>query len=227
MAGCASARTAAGLGLLHSLVELPPMRIGVATGAVEVLPMEDRRWRLQFRRLLVTIGARHGDMFAGQLKPGLLVLRKREGRRFVTVDRMAAFAGVEVRCASKLAGVLVSMTVGAMLEFQLEDSVDAAWDMALVAAHLHVRTGQGICGLRVIRHREGRRFPSFHRMTGRALAAIRPGCELTLMRIRLVAVHAFLEGNRLLEVAASVALNATHRRVFAEQREFRFGVVEA
>lgn len=203
------------------------MRVGVATGTVEVLPMEDRRWRLQFCRLLVAIGTRYGDVFTRELKPRLLVLRKREGRGFVTVDRVAAFARVEVRRSSKLAGVLVSMTVSAMLEFQLEDGVDSARDVALVASHFRVRSCQGIRGLRMICCREGRRFPSFHRMTGRALAAIRPGCELTLMRIGLVAVHAFLEGDRLLEVATSVALNATNRRVLAEQGEFRFRVIES
>ena len=64
-------------------------------------------------------------------------------------------------------------------------------------------------------------------MTRRALAAIRPGCKLTLMRIGLVAVHTLLEGDRLLEVAAAVALNTPDRCVFAEQREFRFRVIES
>ena len=165
MAGFASAWAAAGLRLFHSLVKLPAMRIGVATGAVEVLPMEDRGGRLQLCRLLVAVGTRNRDVFARELKPSLLVLGKCESRGLVTVDRMAPFAGIEVRRSSKLAGVLVGMAVSAVLEFQLENGVGSVGDVALVASHFCVRPRQGVCGLRVICHRECRRFPSVHGVT--------------------------------------------------------------
>src|SRR6185437_11788217 len=150
MAGFASAWAAAGFRLFHPLIELPAMWVGMAPGAVEVLPMEDRRGRLQLCRLLVEVGTRNRDVFARELKPSLLVLGKCESRGLVTVDRMAPFAGIEVRRSSKLAGVLVGMAVSAVLEFQLEKGIGPVRNMALVASHLCVCTRQGICGFRVI-----------------------------------------------------------------------------
>src|ERR1700730_14742540 len=47
------------------------------------------------------------------------------------------------------------------------------------------------------------------------------------MRIRLVAIHAFLEDKRLLKVAAGMALGAIHADVLPNQRKLRLRVVKA
>lgn len=59
-----------------------------------------------------------------------------------------------------------------------------------------------------------------------ALASIRTLRELSLVRIGLVAVRALGERNRLLEISAAVALDASDRGMFSEQRKLGFGMVE-
>ncbi len=63
-------------------------------------------------------------------------------------------------------------------------------------------------------------------MASGALASIGTLRELPLVRIGLMAIGTFREGNRLLEVPASVTLNASHCRMFSEKREFGFGVIK-
>lgn len=154
------------------------------------------------------------------------MLRQREGRRFVSVDRVAALAGIEVWRGRKLFGMLVLMAVGAMIEFQFENGVTAFRDVALLTPNLHVPSRQRVCRLGVVSNGECRRFPSLHRMTGRAFAAIRPFGELPFVRIGLVTIRAFLKRDRLFEISAAVAQNAPHGCMFPEQREWSLGVVE-
>src|ERR1700680_3723841 len=75
--------------------------------------------------------------------------------------------------------------------------------------------------------RERRRFPSIHRVAGRALAMIGPACELPGMRIGLVTVHTPLEGEGFLEISASVTLRAINAGVLSLQRKLCLRVVEA
>ena len=99
--------------------------------------------------------------------------------------------------------------------------------MALRALHPRVATLQGICRGRMFLHREFRRLPALHRVTGRALSLISTLGKLALVWIRLVAVHALGEYQRLLEVAVGMTLSAVHTRVLSFQRKLRFGVIKA
>lgn len=62
-------------------------------------------------------------------------------------------------------------------------------------------------------------------MARSALAAIGALGELSLVRV-FVAVHALLEGHRLLEIPARMALRAVNAHVLAQQRKLRAGVIE-
>jgi len=80
MARFATQRTSVSPDLLHPLAELAVMHIVMAAGAGQTLPAVDNvRFRLKIGRLLVAVGAGHGDMPPGQHKAGLLV--PREGER--------------------------------------------------------------------------------------------------------------------------------------------------
>lgn len=63
-------------------------------------------------------------------------------------------------------------------------------------------------------------------MTGGALCARRPLGELPIVWVGFMAIHALLKGQRFLEVAAAVTLNAVDGRVLAQQGIFCFRVVE-
>ena len=60
-----------------------------------------------------------------------------------------------------------------------------------------------------------------------ALGSARTAGKLSAVRIGLVAVHALLENQRLLEVSAGVALHTIHAGVLAPERKLCFGMVEA
>jgi hypothetical protein len=79
----------------------------------------------------------------------------------------------------------------------------------------------------VVLHRELRRFPSIHGVARSAFGATRPLGELAIVRVGFVAVHTGLESQGLLEVPAAVTLNAVDRRMFSQQRIFRFRMIEA
>ena len=157
----------------------------------------------------------------------LLVFRKAESRRFVALKIVAAVAGIEVRSRRKLRGMLVGVTVGAALELNLEQRVLPFRNVALRALQSRMLALQRIRAGGVLLHRKGRGLPSLHRVAGGALPAVRTLGKLPVVRIGLVAVHAFLEHQRLFEIAAGVALGAIDAGVLAFQRKFGLGVVEA
>ncbi len=89
--------------LLHALLELPLVRINMATGARQILPViNHRRLGLELRRLLVTFGARNRDVAARQCEVSFFMLGQSERRRFVTLQRVAAIARIEIRRGRKL-----------------------------------------------------------------------------------------------------------------------------
>lgn len=145
---------------------------------------------------------------------GVLVPCQRKGGWLVSLEVMAAFAGVEVWSRRKLAGVLVAVAIGAVLELDFEERVFPLWNMALVALHRGVLSLQRISRGCVVLHGEFRGFEAIHRMAGGALSSSGALGELSLVRIGLVAIHTLLEGQRLLEISAGVALRTIYRGVF-------------
>ena len=63
-------------------------------------------------------------------------------------------------------------------------------------------------------------------MARRTFAPVRTAAELPLMGI-LMAIHAFCEWHRSFKISVLVAVRAIYLRMFAEQREFCFRVIES
>jgi len=226
MAGLATQRTSVSTDLLHTLVELSLVYIVMTTGAGEVLPVIDHVWlRLKLGRLLVAVGARYGDMSAGQYKVRLLVLRKGEGRRLVSLQVVAAIARVEIGRRCKLSRMPVFMAVRAQIKLYPVQRVFALGHMALSALKSSVPALKRILGRGVLLNSEKRRLPALYVVTRRTLAAIRALRELSLVSI-FVTVRALLEGDGLLEIPIRVALFAFDRGVFAFQRILCLRVVK-
>lgn len=121
MAGFAARGRSIRTHLLHALLELPLVRIGVATDAVQIVPVIDHgRLGVELGRVLVAIRARHGNVAARQHEACLLVFGQAECRRLVRLQIVAAIAGVEIWRRGKLPCMLVGVTVGAALELDLE-----------------------------------------------------------------------------------------------------------
>lgn len=139
---------------------------------------------------------------------------------------MTALAGIEVRRRRKLGRVLIGVAIGAMLKLDLEQRVFSLGNVTLLALQAGVAALQGIGAGGVFLRGESRRLPSVHGMAPGTLAAAGAPGELPVVGIGLVAIHALLEGQRLLEISASVALRAIDGGVFSLQRIFRFGVIE-
>jgi hypothetical protein len=70
-------------------------------------------------------------------------------------------------------------------------------------------------------------LPAVHGVAGGAFSAIRTPGKLAVVRIGLVAIHALLEYERLLEISIGMALGTIHAGVFALQRKLRLGVIKA
>ena len=97
------------------------MRIGVATFAIQIVPVIDnRRLRLELRRLPVAIGARHGKVATSEHEASLLMFGRTECRWLIALQVVAAIAGVEVWRRCELASMFVGVTVCAAFELDLE-----------------------------------------------------------------------------------------------------------
>src|SRR5207302_9076203 len=102
---------------LHAVLELAFVRVGMATGAVQILPViENRRLRLEFRRHFVAVGTRDRDVPSGEQEMSLLVLGKGEGGRLIGLKIVTTIAGIEVRCGGKLSLMAVAVAIGTALE---------------------------------------------------------------------------------------------------------------
>ena len=164
-------------------------------------------------------------MPACQHKPGLLVLRQGEGGRPISIQRVALLAAVQVGRRGELSLVLVFVAVPAARELDLVQRVSALGDVTLRALHGGVLGFERVSGRRVLFHAKFRRFESFHGVTRGAFPTISPLDELAFMLV-LMAIHALLEGDRLLEIAAPMALQAIDTLVFPDQRVLGLGVVK-
>ncbi len=144
-----------------------------------------------------------------------------EGGRPVSVKRVALLALVQVGRGSKLAGVTIAVTVGTELELDFIECVFSLRNVTLRALQARVSALQRIGGCHVFLNPKLRGFEAFDGMARCALSAVRSLCELSSVRIRLVAIYAFIEGDSFLEITPSVALDALYLRVLSEQRIFR------
>src|ERR1019366_526933 len=180
---------------------------------------------VEFRPLLVAIAAGDGDVTAFQREARLVVARQRELRRLEAVHRVAAFAAVLVWRVRKLAGVYVTVAVYAFLVPNLIASRRARWLVALIASYRGMLAEQWIQAFRVRQHRVSGRLPAIGGMATGAVARVGACGKLPPMDV-LVAGLTLLMRHRGLVVGGLVALVAGHRRVLAQQREFRLGMVE-
>lgn len=228
MASLAPGSFTTGTRLQHALLELSLVRVGMTGGTGKIIPMiEDRRLGLDVRILFVAIAARYRDMASGQYEMSFLVPSQGEGRWLESLQVVATLTRVEVRRCNKLAGMLIAVAISAMLELDLEQRVFALGSVALIALHGGVLPLQRISRRRVVFHRELSGLEALHRMAGGALAASGPLGELPVVRIGLVTINTPLEGQRLLEVSAGVALHAFNRGVLAQQGIPGLRVIEA
>lgn len=228
MARLASRCRPVGAYCLHSLLELPLMRILMATGAGQVLPVvNDRRFGREVRGFLVAIATWNGDVPVGEQEARFLVTRQRKRGWLVTLQIVAAVTSIEIWRGGKLTGMPIAVAIGAALEFDFEYRFLSPRNVALCALQPGMSALQRICTQGVLFHRKCRWLPAIDGMAGRTLSTISPLAELAMMRIVVVAVHALGEDHRLLEVAVGVTTNAVHGRVFAQQRELGFRMIEA
>lgn len=231
MASLAPSGGPIGAQLLHPLLELALVRVSVATGAVKILPVVHHGLRFELRigisRFLVAIGARHRNVAAGQNEARLFVEHESEGGWAVAIQSVATLAGVEVRRGGELSSVAVAVAIGAMLKLDLKLCVFALGKMALIAAHSGMSALQRISAGRVVLHGKRRRLPSVDSVARGALALIGARGELAFVRVGLVAICALCKHQRLLEVAARVALGTLNARMLSFQRKLRLGMVKA
>jgi len=122
--GFASGFGSIGPYLQHALVELPFVRIVVATLAIQIVPVIPgcRLW-LKIRRLFVAIRTRNRDVSARQHEMRLSVLRQRKGGRLVAIDGVTTVAGVEIRRSCELLTMTIRMAIGAALKLHFEHRV--------------------------------------------------------------------------------------------------------
>lgn len=132
MTSFATDRASARSRLQHVLLELAFVRVSMATGAGEILPVIDhgRLW-FELLRLFMAVTARNRDVPVSQNEVCLSVASQRERRWLVALEIVAAVASVEIGCSRELSGMLVAMTVGAALELDFEQSVFPLGDVAL------------------------------------------------------------------------------------------------
>lgn len=124
MARLAACERTVGPLLLHAFSELPFVRIDVAARAIQIFPVIDHGGLgLELRGLLVAVGTRNRNMPAGEDKAGLLMLREAECRGLVALESVATITCVKVRGRGELLRMLVGMTIGAVLELDLEQRV--------------------------------------------------------------------------------------------------------
>ena len=228
MAGFATDRSPVCPRLPHAVIELPFVRVFVASRACQVAPVvKNSGLGLEVRVLLVAIAASDRDMTSREHKARFLVPGQREGGRFVSLQIMAARAVIEVWRLCELFGMLIAVAISTVLELHLEQSVLALGDVALRALQFGVASLQGIGRSGVVLHSKFRWLEAIHGMAGGALDSAGPFRELTVVRIRLMAIHALLEGQRLLEIASGVAQCAFNRGMLSQQGILGLGMVKA
>ena len=175
---------------LHALGKLPLVRIGMARGACQILPViHGCRFRLERFVHLMTLIAGHGHVASRDHETGLLVLGQGEVRWLVIFDGMTALALPQVRRAGKLSQVLVSVAVRAQGKLKLVERSRSLRDVAFGALYARVLTLKRIPGRFVFGQTELRRLPFLYGVAPGAFPAVRTFGKLSAMRIRPVAIR--------------------------------------
>jgi len=194
--------------LLHTLLELPFVRIGVAHGTRTVLEAVQHGMRVFCGRpSFVSVTGGRSHMAFGENEARFFVSRQAKRRRPITLQVMALLAAVCVRCTSELALMLILVAVHTFGECNLVERVFTLRNMTFCAGHRSVLVLQGIGAGCVFFDSKKRWLESPHVMTSRAFDPGRALGKLPIVNV-FVAVGAFLERQRLLEIPAGMALRA-------------------
>lgn len=164
-------------------------------------------------------------MTVGELEAGLFVFGERKRRRPESLQRVALLALIQPGRSRELRLVFVVVAVQAAGELDFIKRFPSLRDVALGAFELRVLAFERVCGGGMRLHIEPRRLPAADVVAGRALAAIEALRELSVVRV-FVAIHALGERQFFLEVAVSVAGDAFHGLVLAEQGILGLGVIK-
>ena len=141
--------------------------------------------------------------------------------------RVATLAAIIPGRTRKLPFVDIGVAIAALRRFDFVDRVQSLGKVAFFAGDSVVPALQRIGRLLVHGNRKGGRFETLHRMARRAFSVILTSVELPLVRVVLVAIQAFLEGDRPVKIPAHVAQFAAHADVLPPQRILGRRMVEA
>ena len=207
--------------------KLPAMRVGMTRGTTGRI-LEDKAgggsWMDAGRRFVAFL-AGGGYVCAGQLKAGLLVLRKCEGRGVEPGLVVTVLAAVLVRRPFELPSVCILVAVEAFgVGHAVQRPAAGNRDVALGTCHPGMFAGQRIRALLVPGQVEGRRFEAGVGMAGGAIL----GFELAVVRIFAMAVRASFVGDGFLEVGVPMAFEAlvVQFRMLAQEGETGLRVIE-
>ena len=141
---------------------------------------------------------------------------------------MASLTAVQRRRSGKLSLVNVFVAILALRSRNLEFRILAFLafrHVALIAGHCYVEGFQWIFRRDMFFDAKRGRLPPVFRVARLAFTAVGTRSELPVMRF-LVAIGAFGVSHRRFEIAMGVAIAASNRLVFSNQRKFCFRVVE-
>src|SRR5579864_3566344 len=173
---------------LHAFLKLAFVRIRVATGAAQILPVvDDGRLRLKLRRFLMTIAAWYGDVPPGKHEVCLFVLGESKRGRLVSLEIVTPLACIEVRRRRKLSRMPVAMAVCTVLKLDLKQRVLPLRTVALHTFQPRMPSLQRIRACTMFLHRERGRLPPIHCMARSALSTARTLRELPVVWIGHVA----------------------------------------
>jgi len=161
--------------------------VTACTGQRGELILCGRRRKMPGLRFMA-VRARRGRVSAGKLEAERLMFRHGECGRTEPVHRVAQLAAVRVWSRGKLPPMSILMAVFADLVLHVINSFAAHRQVAFVARHHGMLSHQRISRTLMPLHGVERWLPVLFAV---AACAIPPG-ELTLVRIRRVAVGAFL-----------------------------------
>ena len=217
MAGFAPCQRAVGTSHVHALVKLALVRVDMTDHAGSIVKsVFHKSGRVATVYRLVAFKASNCEVSSGERKLRLIVSRQAEVGWLKPPDGMAVLASVLMRRCGELPLVYVRMAGDTKGVLYLEDRINALGDMALRTGHVSVLSFQRVVCDHMTRDSEKRRFESFYIVTIGAFAASRPMFELPSMRVRSVAVGAFLVRHWRFEIASPMTLLASHRLVLIQ-----------